>query len=403
MNRVVITGMGAIAPNAVDAPGYWKASLDGLNGIGRLERFDPARYPARLAGEIRDFDPQAHLPNRLLTQTDHVTRLSLAVAAQAVADGAVTAEDYDSARAGVVTASTAGGFEFGQRELQKLWSLGGEHVSAYQSFAWFYAVNTGQISIRHGMRGSSGVLVADHAGGLDALGEARRRLRRDSAMVVAGAVDGSLCPWGWAGQLASGQLSTAEDPTTAYLPFDRRAGGWVPGEGGALLVLEHEDRARARRAPAIHGVLSGYAATFDPPAGRGRPPTLRRAVEAALDDAGLAPSDIGVVFADAAGVPAADEVEASALRAVFGPGGVPVTAPKTLTGRLGAGAGPLDVVAALYALREQCVPPTAHVRARPDYDLDLVTGVARPVLMRHALILARGIGGFNAAVVLSAA
>src|SRR5206468_7511227 len=118
---------------------------------------------------------------------------------------------------GVVTASSAGGFEFGQRELQNLWSKGSRYVSAYQSFAWFYAVNTGQISIRHGMRGPSGVLVSDQAGGLDAVAQARRQIRRGSSLVVTGAVDSALCPWAWAAHLAEGRISVSDDPGSAFL------------------------------------------------------------------------------------------------------------------------------------------------------------------------------------------
>src|SRR5205807_1219781 len=186
----------------------------------------------------------------------------------------------------------------GQNELRNLWSRGGEYVSAYQSFAWFYAVNSGQISIRHGMRGPSGVVVSDQAGGLDAIAHARRQIRRGSRMIVTGGIDGSICPWGWTAQLASGRLSTREQPDCAYLPFDGRACGHVPGEGGALLVLEDAEAARTRGAPAPYGEIAGYGATFDPRPGSGRRPALRRAIELAIEDAGLVPGQVDVVFAD---------------------------------------------------------------------------------------------------------
>lgn len=400
----VVTGLGVIAATGLSADAYWKAVLDGRCGIGRIARFDPARYPSRLAGEIRDFDPAAHLPDRLLAQTDHVTRFSLHAAAQALADAGVDPAGYGEYDMSVVTASSAGGFEFGQKELEKLWSKGGDHVSAYQSFAWFYAVNTGQISIRHGMRGPSGVVVTDQAGGLDAIGQARRHLRDGTALAVTGGVDGSLCPWGWIGQLATGQISECDDPARAYLPFDRDANGFVPGEGGAILIVEQRAAAARRSAPRVYGEISGYAATFDPAPGSGRPPGLRRAIELALADAGCAASDVDVVFADAAGVPELDLAEAQALVGVFGPRAVPVTAPKTTTGRLAAGAGGLDVATALLSLRDQVIPPTVNVGtvAAGCADLDLVLDAPRPAPLRRALIVARGIGGFNAAVLVTA-
>ncbi|GAA1364793.1 ketosynthase chain-length factor [Catellatospora chokoriensis] len=400
----VVTGLGVVAATGLDAETYWKATLDGRGGIGRIARFDPAQYPSRLAGEIRDFDPAAHLPDRLLAQTDHVTRFSLTAAAQALTDAAVDPAVLGEYDMSVVTASSAGGFEFGQKELEKLWSKGGDHVSAYQSFAWFYAVNTGQISIRHGMRGPSGVLVTDQAGGLDAIGQARRHLRAGTALAITGGVDGSLCPWGWIGQLATGHISESDDPARAYLPFDRDANGFVPGEGGAILVVEQREAARRRAAPRVYGEISGYAATFDPAPDRDRPPGLRRAIELALADAGCPAAEIDVVFADAAGVPELDLAEATALNGVFGPGRVPVTAPKTMTGRLAAGAGGLDVATALLSLRDQVIPPTVNVGTLADgcRDLDLVLDAARPAPLRRALVLARGIGGFNAAVVVTA-
>ncbi|MEW2286370.1 ketosynthase chain-length factor [Streptomyces sp. NPDC047841] len=394
----VVTGLGVASPNGLGTPAYWAATLAGRSGIGRITRFDPARYPARLAGEIRGFVAEDHLPSRLIPQTDRMTRIALAAADWALEDAGVRPGELPGFDMGVVTASASGGFEFGQNELRKLWSQGSQYVSAYQSFAWFYAVNSGQISIRNGMKGPSGVVVGDQAGGIDALAQARRQIRRGTRLVVSGAVDASLCPWGWVAQLAGGRLSTGEDPGRAYLPFDRAARGHVPGEGGALLVLEEAEAARARDAY-VYGEIAGYGATLDPKPGSGRPPGLRKAVEIALADAGTDAADVDVVFADAAGDPGLDRAEAEALTAVFGPRGVPVTAPKTMTGRLYSGGAPLDVAAALLALRDGVVPPTVHSDPAPEYDLDLVLDRPRTLPVRTALVLARGHGGFNSALV----
>lgn len=214
-------------------------------------------------------------------------------------------------------------------------------------------------------------------------------------------MDASLCPWGWVAQLASGRLSTSEEPARAYLPFDRDAAGFVPGEGGAILILEDAEAAGERGAHS-YGEIAGYGATFDPKPGSGRPPALRKAVELALADASADPADIDVVFADAAADLDLDRVEADALVEVFGPHGVPVSAPKTMTGRLYSGAAPLDLATALLALRDGVVPAAVNVRLSPDYDLDLVVDRPRHTELRTALVLARGHGGFNSAVVLRA-
>ncbi|MET7486107.1 ketosynthase chain-length factor [Streptomyces sp. NPDC005538] len=400
--RMVVTGIGIVAPNGLGTDAYWDATLRGHSGIGPVRRFEADGYPAKLAGEVPGFEAAEHLPGRLIPQTDHMTRLALVAADQAFQDAEVDPSALPAFSCGVVTASTAGGYEFGQRELQQLWSRGRQYVSAYQSYAWFYAVNTGQISIRHGMRGPSGVVVSDQAGGLDAIAQARRHLRRGSGLLLTGGVDGSLCPWGWVAHLSSGRLSTSDDPDRAYRPFDAAASGHVPGEGGALLVVESEVSARGRGVDRVHGEIAGYGSTLDPAPGTGRPPGLRRAIELALADAGTAPTDIGVVFADAAGVPELDRVEADAITGVFGPRAVPVTAPKTLTGRLGAGAASLDVATALLALRDGILPPTANVTPDPGYRLDLVVGEPRHTSATAALVLARGHGGFNSAVVVRA-
>ncbi len=397
----VFTGIGVTAPNGLGTDAWWSATLAGTSGIGPVTRFDAAGYPARLAGEVPGYDPVGRIPNRLLPQTDHMTRLALTAAEEALADSGADLEQFPEFSAGVVTAASAGGFEFGQRELEALWSKGGQYVSAYQSFAWFYAVNTGQISIRHGLRGPSGVLVSEQAGGLDAVAQARRQLRKGSRLIVTGGVDGAICPWGWTAQLAGGRLSTRDDPARAYLPFDTAADGHVSGEGGAILVLEGAEAARSRGAR-VYGRLSGYAATFDPAPGRAGAPGLRRAAELALAEAGLAPDAIDVVFADAAGVPSLDLIEAEAIAGIFGPRGVPVTAPKTMTGRLAAGGASLDLAAALLSFRDSVLPPTVNVEQLAEgCELDLVT-YRRPADARAALVLARGYGGFNAAAVLTA-
>jgi minimal PKS chain-length factor (CLF/KS beta) len=400
----MITGVGVVAPTGLGAQAHWSATLDGKSGIDRITRFDPSSYPVRLAGEVRDFVAAEHIPSRLLVQTDHWTHLGLRAAEMALADAALDVTQLPEYEMGVVTASSSGGAEFGQHEIERLWSRGPRAVSAYQSIAWFYAATTGQISIRHGMRGSCGVLASEQAGGLDAVAQARRLLRAGARMVVTGGTDASLLPYGLVAQISNGLLSRREDPKRAYLPFDADACGYVPGEGGAILIVEDADAAWARGVNQPYGEIAGYAATFDPRPGSDRKPGLRRAIRLALDDARMTAADIDVVFADAAGVPALDRHEAQAITGVFGPYGVPVTVPKTLTGRLYGGGAALDLVTALLAIRDAVIPPTTGITAPvPDDRLDLVRDTPREAPVRAALVLARGYGGFNAALVVRAA
>jgi minimal PKS chain-length factor (CLF/KS beta) len=398
--KAVITGLGMVAPTGCGTKDCWSAILAGRNALARITRFDPAQYPTRIGGEVPDFDPALYVPSRLMPQTDHMTRLSLAAAAWAMEDAGLDPANLPEYAAGVFTAATAGGYEFGQRELQNLWSKGGKHVSAYQSFAWFYAVNTGQISIRHNLRGPSGAVVSDHAGALDAVAAARRQITDGTPMMITGAVDSAMSPLGWSGHIASGSLSTVEDPDRAYLPFDVAASGHVPGEGGAILVMEDADAAAERGARQVYGEIAGWGATLDPKPGTGGLPGLRPAIEQALQNAGCEPGDVDVVFADAFGTPAADREEAETLAAVFGSRGVPVTAPKTMTGRLASGSGSFDLALALLSLNNDVIPPTVNTSdLAPGIDLDLVVDTPRDARLSTALVVARGHRGFNSAVV----
>ncbi|GAA2299333.1 ketosynthase chain-length factor [Streptomyces hawaiiensis] len=402
--RSVVTGLGVVAPTGIGAARHWESVLSGKSGLGRITRFDPTGYPVRVAGEVPGFRAAEAVPGRLVPQTDRFTHFALAAAEDALADAAAdpaTLPEYEMA---VVTASSSGGTEFGQHEMENLYQKGSSWVGAYQSIAWFYAATTGQVSIRHGMRGPCGVICGEQAGGLDALGQSRRLLDTGSRLVLSGGTDASLCPYGLVAQLSTGRLSTEDDPARAYLPFDAAASGFVPGEGGAILVVESADAAHARGVPA-YGELLGYAAGFDPSADGAtvRHSVLVSVIRRALADAGLAPGDVDMVFADASGTPAEDLAEARALTEVFGPGGVPVTAPKTLTGRLYAGGAALDVATALLALSAGVVPHTAGLgRPAPGCEIDFVLDRPRQTDPRTALVLARGHGGFTSALVVGA-
>ncbi|MFI8229405.1 ketosynthase chain-length factor [Streptomyces sp. NPDC085900] len=401
--RAAVTGIGVVAPNGNGTEAFWKSTEAGLSVLDRVTREGCEHLPLRVAGEIRDFDAATAVEERYLVQTDRFTHFALAAADRALDDAGLGRADTDDApfSVGVVTAAGSGGGEFGQRELQQLWGKGSRFVGPYQSIAWFYAASTGQISIRRGFKGPCGVVASDEAGGLDALAHAARAVRRGTDVVVAGSTEAPLAPYSVVCQLGYPELSTEEDPTRAYRPFTSAACGFVPAEGGAMLVVEDEGSARERGAE-VRARIAGHAATFT---GAGRwersREGLAHAIRGALAEARCAPEEIDVVFADALGVPEADRAEALAIADVFAAHGrrVPVTAPKTGIGR-GYGAAPvLDVAAAVLAMRYGVIPPTPNV-FDVCHDLDLVTGAARAVEPRTALVLSRGLMGSNSALVL---
>ncbi|WP_432117685.1 beta-ketoacyl synthase N-terminal-like domain-containing protein [Streptomyces sp. bgisy032] len=398
---VVVTGADVVAPNGIGLETYWAAALKGVSAVRPISRFDATGYPVRLAAEVPPSDAEASFPRKLLPQTDRLTQLAMMCADQALAAAAVDPAALPEFGAGVAVSSASGGLEFGQRQLQQLWGTGWESVSPYMSFAWYYAVNTGQISIRNALRGPSGVVVSEQAGGLDSVAFARRRVRRGTPVMLAGGFDSVLCPYGVSTVSVATGVSRHDDPERAYLPFHASSTGFVPGEGGAVVVLESREGAAGRGAPVL-GTVAGHAAAFDPdPAGSGGDGLLR-AARGALADAGLTAADVGVVFADAAGDPGLDRAEADALTGLFGVRGVPVGAPKSLVGRLMSGGSALDMVTALLSMRDGLVPPVPDVAPQEvDPRVDLVVGEPRALEADAALVLARGHGGFASALVLT--
>jgi 3-oxoacyl-(acyl-carrier-protein) synthase len=403
----VVTGIGVVAPNGRDTESWWKATLAGKTGIAPIGRFDTDLYDTKLGGEVDDFDPMQYIDKRLMVQTDRWTWMALAAGQMALEDAKFDpSAQEDQYSMSVITASSSGGNEFGQQEIQNLWGKGPGFVGAYQSIAWFYAATTGQLSIKHGMKGASGVVIAEGAGGLEALQHSRRAIRRGGALVVSGGLEGPIGPYAITCQMANGRLSSEQDPADAYRPFDARANGYVPGEGGAILIVENAEIAAERKAPQVYGEIAGYGATNDGHHWHNPSPDPRhyaRAMKVAMDDAGVSADDIDVVFADAAGVPELDALEVEAIKQALGKRAkeVPVTAPKTMVGRLYAGGAPLDVAAALLSMRDGKIPPTVNLDEPADgFDLDFVRDGARDADIGTALVAARGYGGFNAALVL---
>ncbi|MFI6905492.1 beta-ketoacyl synthase N-terminal-like domain-containing protein [Nonomuraea sp. NPDC050394] len=394
--RAVITGLGVVAPTGVGVTDHWEASLAGENRIAAL-----GSGPVPLAGQVRGFDDSEFVDSKLRVQTDRWTWFALAAAHLALADAAFDPGRENPYDLSVVTASGSGGNAFGQREIQALWNQGPKAVSAYQSIGWFYAAGSGQLSIKHQLKGACGVLVADAAGAIDALAEAARLVRGGTEAVVTGGTEAPLSPYALACQSSETALSGCADPDLAYRPFSPDAGGYVPAEGGAILLVEERDSAYGRGAPTVYAEIAGTASTHDAHHVTDPSPDHRqyaRAMREAIARSGLTPADIGVVFADGAGSRDRDAAEVAALREVFGARRVPVTVPKTMTGRLCSGGAALDLAWAALALADGVIPPTINTTST---DLDLVT---EPRLVRGlsaALVTARGAGGFNSAAVLT--
>jgi minimal PKS chain-length factor (CLF/KS beta) len=395
--RCVVTGLGVIAPTGIGHTEHWTTTIAGQCRIGQISAFDATEYPSCLAGEVPQFEATDHIDGRLIVQTDRWTWFGLAATTLALADAGLDAVSAEPYRLSAVTASASGGNALGQREISALWSSGPRDVSVHQSIGWFYAASTGQISIRHQAKGPCSVVVSDGAGGLDAIAVARRLIRRGQAAAIVGGTEAPVSPYALACQVSTGKLHAGRNPALAYRPFHADAAGHVVGEGGAMLVVEDLATARDRGVHQVYAEVIGHAATFDSTSdGSG----LARAMTLALNRAGRGPGQVDLILADGAGDPVADASEAAAIRSVFGPRAntVPVSVPKSMTGRLHAGAAALDVATGVLAIRHGQLPPTVNV---PDnvHGLNLITQ-ARPADIACVLVLARGHGGFHSALVL---
>jgi minimal PKS chain-length factor (CLF/KS beta) len=400
--RVVITGVGVVAPSGIGADAHWKTVLDGSTRLSRITRFDPSSYPVTLAGEVPEFDVEDYVTTRLKVATDRWTWHGFAATQEALSDSGIDLSQIDPYDAAVALASSSGGNEFGQGELQSLWCEPDGKVSVYQSIAWFYAASVGQISILHQLKGQCSVLVAEAAGGLDSFAQAARTIRRGTKVVLAGGTEAPLSPYALACQLSTNRLSTSDDPETAYVPFDGGARGYIPAEGGAVLMVEDLEHARERGAD-IYGEVLGWAATQDGKASRpgngGSVDQYARAMRIALQRAGRTASDVDVVFPDAVGVPECDRVEAAAMRVVFGDSEPAVTTQKAQVGRMYQGGAAVDVATALQAMRYDMLPAThGLVDPAPGCELNFV----REATARRtdvAMINARGYDGYNTSLV----
>ena len=402
--RVVVTGIGVVAPNGLGREAFWRASLRGVSGIKPVQRFSTADLPISVAGEVADFQAEAYLERKFVQRTDRVTHFACVAVEEALRDARLDLTCEDPRSVGAVIANTLGGLDFVIKQIEALYTQGPRAMSAYTAIAWLQVANVGQVSLRHGLRGYSKTPVSDTVGGLEAMVLAANAIRRGVVdIMLTGGSEALLHPFFLLIFGHSGLSAPGNDPH-AYRPFDRRASGLLLAEGAGICVLEEYEHAR-RRGASIYGEILGAGSTGD-----ARPPLppspdgthYARAMRLALQRAGLRPGEIDYISLDGRALPAADFAEASALRAVFDAclDDLPVSVPRTMSGHSYAAAGALDTISTLLALRDQRVPPTLNCeQPDPRHRLNLVRDQARPFTGSTALVCGRGISGSNVALV----
>ena len=403
-----MTGIGALTPIGLDAPSTWRALLAGESGVGPITQFDASALPTRIAGEVKGFDPVAHLGPKRAHRTARFSQLAIVAAREAVADAGLEVEPV-AERTGVTFGCAVAGTPETERNLKALFEDGPKSVSPFFVASTIPNMAACEVAIDLGLHGPVNASALACATGTYAVMEARRLILAGEAdVVVAGGGDAGINLAMFSGLSNMGPLSERNDnPAGASRPFDADRDGFVFGEGAVALVLESAAHAEARGAEP-YGRVAGGALTADAfhmsaPEPSGRYAAL--AIETALTRAGIAPEQLGYVCAHGTGTRANDSSESKAIRAVLGDAtdSVPVSSPKSMVGHLIGAAGSLAAMVCLLSIRDGVVPPTINLdNPDPDCDLDHVANVARETPVEAAIANAFGFGGQNCVVAVTA-
>lgn len=400
--RVVVTGMGAVTPVGNSVMESWGNLISGKNGIAPITLFDVSHYKAKLAAEVKDFDPLAYMEKSETLRTDRYTQFAVAAASQAVEesgiDGTVIPE-----RLAVYFGAGIGGIGTFETEHTKLMEKGPRRVSPLFIPMMIPNMAAGMIAIRHNCRGASMPAVTACASGSNAIGEAMRLIRHGYAdAVISGGAEAAICPSAVAGFVNMQALSTSEDADAASLPFDARRGGFVIGEGAVALVLEEYGHAKARGAK-IYGEVCGYGSTSDAYHITAPHPEARggaQAMKDAMKEAGYTESDTVYINAHGTGTLMNDSTETLAVKNALGEEAAKrayISSTKSMTGHMLGAAGAIEAMACLLALREGILPPTINLNVPdPKCDLNYVPNTAVKAEISLALSNSLGFGGHNA-------
>lgn len=403
--RVVVTGMGVVSPLGNSVAAFWSNLLAGRSGIGPLTRFDGSALRCRIAGEVKDFDITAYLPEKEARRFDRFCHYALAASLQAVQQSGLSATRVDPERIGVVVSSGVGGLESMQENTRVLLERGVGRLSPLTVPIMIPDMASGMLSIQFGFQGPNMAVVTACASATHSIGEAYWMIRRgDADAMLTGGTEAGLVALGLGGFASMRALSTRnDDPEHASRPFDRDRDGFVPAEGAGVLVLESLELAQTRGAE-ILAELVGYGLTGDAyhitapdPEGRG----AARSVRMALARAGVAPEAVSYINAHGTSTPLNDQMETQALKAALGAAAyrIPISSTKSMTGHALGAAGGLESVACIQALRHGVIPGTMNYQTPdPDCDLDYVPNACRELPVQLALNVSFGFGGHNAAL-----
>ena len=404
MERVVITGMGAITPVGNDVATFWESLKAGKCGIGPITRFDVTDYKVKLAAEVKDFDVTQYVDKREARRMDLNCHFALAAAQQAVDQAGLTEGNFDPYRTGVIYGSGVGGLHIAELEIPKLLEKGPGRVSPLCVPEMIANMAAAYISMRFGFKGENFCPVSACATGNHSIGEAMRAIRHGyQDVVLCGGTENGIIPISMAGFANMKAVYTGDDPTCASIPFDARRSGFVMGEGAGCLVLESLTHAQARGATILAEVAgdgaSGDADHITSPAPDGG--AAAHAIRGAIEDAGLTPADVDYINAHGTSTPLNEKYETIAIKKAFGDEAykVKISSTKSMTGHLLGGAAAVEAIACVMAIREGVIPPTiGYQEPDPECDLDITPNKAVEMPVNVALSNALGFGGHNACI-----
>ena len=403
--RVVVTGLGVLAPNGNSVSEYWNALTAGQSGIDHITYFDTTDFPVKIAGELSNFDPEQYFERKEVRKLDPFTAYALVASNEAIKMSGLDAGGFDSERAGVMLGCGIGGITTLLEEHVVLRDRGARRVSPFFVTKLIANIAGGQIAIKWDLQGSNQTVNSACASATDAIGLALRVIQSGTAdIMVAGGTEASIRDLPLAGFSKIRALcNTADPPQSASRPFDKDRSGFIMGEGAGILVLETEEHAKSRGAT-ILGELAGYGATNDAfhvtqPAEGGAGAV--KAMQLAIEDAGAKPEEVDYINAHGTSTPYNDKNETVAIKTVFGNHAreLKISSTKSMTGHLLGASGGIEAIAALKAIEKQIVPPTInYMTPDPDCDLDYVPNTAEETQVNSVLSNTFGFGGHNAVV-----
>ena len=399
--RVVVTGLGAVSPLGNDVKSTWENMKKGVNGIDTVTKFDASGYKCTLAGEVRGFDPALYMPKGDVRKTDPYCQYALAAAVQAYEDGGMTEESVAPERFGVYIGSGIGGIHTLVAEHAKLIEKGPGRVSPFFVPMMIANIASGTVAIRYNAQGPNIAVVTACATSTNSIGEAYRAIKHGYAdVMLAGGSEAAITPMCFAGFISCQALSQSTDKDRASIPFDKERGGFVMGEGGAVVLLEEYEHAKARGAK-IYAEVVGYGCTNDAyhmTAPNPEAVASAKAIEFAAKEGGISAGRDVYVNAHGTGTPLNDKTETRALKRAFGEDAykLHVSSTKSMTGHMLGAAGGIEAIASVLALHEGVVPPTINYKVKDEEcDLDITPGEAVSAPLKFALSTSLGFGGHN--------